>query len=170
MAKVWLAASRCQRASGKSSLENKGVIDIHADISNNFYLKVRKSKHHCRVLQRTEGAWLEMDTASDRAQQSDTYWADTSLTTTNSTSTLNNFLSLWENIKDSSVKGLINVRCFLWVAVLLPVISSVSPNPSCLISLGLNHRSCCLGEISPHCYTQNPPPLLFYICICLSQH
>lgn len=160
MSKVWFAASRRQRASGKSALENKQINDIMLTyLLTYIYLKVRKSIHHCRVLWRTEGIWSCIQPNSPIL--TGLQFSDTSLTIPNSTNTWNNFLPLWDNIKDSSAKERINVWCLLLVVVLLPVISSVSPNPCCLNSFGLNHRFWCFGEISPH--------LLFYICICPSQ-
>lgn len=100
-------------------------------------------------------------------------FSDASLTTTNSTNTWTNFL---ENTKIQGYRQKKKVWCLLFVFVLLPVISSVFLNPSsCLISFGLNHSSCSLAEISPHCYnhsnstTTPTPAVLFYICSCLNQ-
>lgn len=97
-------------------------------------------QHYCRVLWRTEGAWLEMHGPNTQIITG-LRFSDTSWTTTNSINTWNNVLSLSENIKD--IKGIMNV------CALLPVISCLQIHPALSLSVWTIDPA---ALVKCHCY------------------
>lgn len=115
-------------------------------------------QHYCRVLWRTEGAWLEMHGPNTQIITG-LRFSDTSWTTTNSINTWNNVLSLSENIKD--IKGIMNV------CALLPVISCLQIHPALSLSVWTIDPA---ALVKCHCYnywnsTFPPPPFCYFIFV-----